>query len=63
MRKILHKGQLVRVSLFKKLFQKRSTCQLSEVFMIAKVYIVDPISLYSGEPLEGTFYLEELKTV
>ena len=61
MRKILRKGQLVRVSLKKNLFQKRSTHQLSEVFMIAKVYIVDPIS-YALEDLRGE-PLEELKTV
>ena len=67
MRKILHKGQRIRVSLMKNLFQK-STCQWSEeVFVIAKVYITDPITYaledLRGEPLEGTFYLEELKTV
>ena len=51
----------------KNLFQKRSTGQWSEVFMIAKVYITDPVTYMledlCGEPLKGTFYLEELKTV
>ena len=52
----------------KNLFQKRSNHQWSEeVFVIAKVYITDPITYafedLHREPLEGTFYLEELKTV
>ena len=65
-RKILRKGQQVRVSVMKNLFQKRSSRQWpEEVFMIAKVYIMDPITNaledLGGEPLEVAFYLEELK--
>ena len=67
MRKILRKGQRVRVGLMKNLFQKGSTCQWSEeVFVIAKVYIMDPITYaledLCGELLEGTLYLDKLKT-
>ena len=59
-RKIFHKGQRVRVSLMKNLFQKRSTRRWSkEVFVIVKVYKTDPITYamedLHGELLEGTF--------